>query len=254
MDILQISPGKFQDFLLVMTRVSCFFISAPFFGFKAIPAQVKILVSFFFSLMITASLPDHNYPISCLLELLALVMQQVVVGLLLGVVANFVFEGIRMAGELMDIQMGFGMANVIDPALNMRQTLFGEVNYLLAVLLFLTMNGHHLLFRALLKTFARVPLYELGFSTHFRCSFLDNFLALFVISLKIALPILVILLFIDVASGFISRLIPQLNIFVITFPFKIATGFIALIMLLPQILVIYRELILQMFMNLKMLF
>jgi len=254
MEYLGISPYKFQDFLLILVRVTSFSIAAPFFGFRNVPMPVKALLGFFLSLIISSVIPCQNYVISCTLELFVLALQQVLTGVILGFVAGFVFDAIRMAGEFIDLQMGFGMANVFDPALQIRQTLFGEFSYLVALLLFMVMNGHHFLLRQLIATFYQVPLYQLGFSSHLKISFMANFAALFVSGLKIALPIVVVLTMIDIITGMISRLIPQLNIFVVSFPFKIAVGFVALMVLLPQILVVYRDMIAEMLLNLRGLF
>ncbi len=254
MELFSLSPERYQDFLLILVRTSALFISAPFFGFRLVPSSVKILCSIFISLIIAVYLPPSSYLITSLIELLVVVAHQILVGLLLGVIASFTFEAIRFAGEIIDLQMGFGMANIIDPSTQFRQTLFGEFNYLMAIMVFLVLNGHHFLLLNLIHTFEKVPLYQLGFSSNLEFSIMDNFRSIFIIGLKLALPILAVLLLVDIISGLISRLIPQLNIFVISFPFKITTGFIALIAFLPEIIRIYGHLIRNIYFNLNALF
>lgn len=254
MDIFSLTPERCQDFLLILTRTATLFISAPFFGFRLVPSSVKILCSVFISLIIAVYIPPSSYLITSIVELIVVVVHQIIVGALLGIVANFTFEAIRFAGEIIDLQMGFGMANIMDPSTQMRQTLFGEFNYLMAIMVFLVINGHHFLILNLINTFEKVPLYQLGFSSHLEFNILENFRYIFIIGLKLALPILAVLLLVDIISGLISRLIPQLNIFVISFPFKITTGFIALIGFLPEIIRIYGHLLKNIYFNLNALF
>jgi len=254
MELFSISPEKYQDFLLILVRTSALFISAPFFGFRLVPSSVKILCSVFISLIIAVYLPPSSYVVTTLVEMVVLIAHQILVGAMLGVIASFTFEAIRFAGEIIDLQMGFGMANIMDPSTQIRQTLFGEFNYILAIMVFIVINGHHFLLLNLISTFDKVPLYQLGFTSNIEFSILENFRSLFVIGLKLALPILALLLLVDIISGLISRLIPQLNIFVISFPFKITAGFIALIAFLPEILRIYAHLIRNIYFNLNALF
>jgi len=254
MELFSISPEKYQDFLLILVRTSALFISAPFFGFRLVPSSVKILCSVFISLVIAVYLPPSSYVVTTLVEMIVLIAHQILVGAMLGVIASFTFEAIRFAGEIIDLQMGFGMASIMDPSTQIRQTLFGEFNYILAIMVFIVINGHHFLLLNLISTFDKVPLYQLGFTSNIEFSILENFRSLFVIGLKLALPILALLLLVDIISGLISRLIPQLNIFVISFPFKITAGFIALIAFLPEILRIYAHLIKNIYFNLNALF
>jgi len=254
MELFSISPEKYQDFLLILVRTSALFISAPFFGFRLVPSSVKILCSVFVSLIIAVYIPPSSYLVTTLVEMIVLVAHQILVGAMLGVIASFTFEAIRFAGEIIDLQMGFGMANIMDPSTQIRQTLFGEFNYILAIMVFIVINGHHYLILSLISTFDKVPLYQLGFNSNIEFNILENFRSLFVIGLKLALPILALLLLVDIVSGLISRLIPQLNIFVISFPFKITAGFIALIAFLPEILRIYTHLIRNIYFNLNALF
>jgi flagellar biosynthetic protein FliR len=254
MELFSISPEKYQDFLLILVRTSALFISAPFFGFRLVPSSVKILCSVFISLIIAVYLPPSSYVVTTLVEMIVLIAHQILVGAMLGVIASFTFEAIRFAGEIIDLQMGFGMASIMDPSTQIRQTLFGEFNYILAIMVFIVINGHHFLLLNLISTFDKVPLYQLGFTSNIEFSILENFRSLFVIGLKLALPILALLLLVDIISGLISRLIPQLNIFVISFPFKITAGFIALIAFLPEILRIYAHLIRNIYFNLNALF
>lgn len=254
MELFNVSPLKFQDFLLVMVRVSSFMVTAPFFAFRFIPTFLKILFSTIISFLIVSCLPAYNHQIATNIEFVAVIFDQVIVGLLLGIVSNLVFEAVRFGGEIIDLQMGFGMANIIDPTLQMRQTLFGEFNYMIAVIIFLVINGHHVLLLNLIKTFEKVPLYNFSFPDHFELKFIASYTDIFILGLKMALPILAVLLIIDVISGLISRLIPQLNIFVLSLPFKISGGFLCMIMFFPQLISFYKGIIHGMFINIKNLF
>lgn len=254
MEILGITQGKIQDMLLVFIRISSFTITAPIFGYKFIPNTFKIALALFTTVLVGFSLPAYNFTISNNIEFSVIIAIQVFVGITMGNVANFTLEAIRYAGSLVDLQMGFGMSGVIDPKSEMKQTLIGEFQYIIAILILLSCNGHHWLLLSLINTFKTVPLYQNGISMEIIPIFIDYFCQIFVSGLQLSIPILTILIAIDVVSGLVSKLIPQLNIFIITFPFKISAGFIGVIILLPKMLEIYREMFYSIIINLRTLF
>jgi flagellar biosynthetic protein FliR len=251
MDLLDVSPLAFQNYLLIVVRVSCFFSLAPFFGVRLIPFQVKILLSLITGWFVVSCLPVCGAPASSPEEMGVLVIRQVVIGCLLGAIAHFAFDAIRLAGDFIDQQLGFGLAGIIDPATQIRQTLFGELNYLIAIFLFMGLGGHRVLFLKILDTFRTVPLYG-GVLPHRAADhFMASYVSLFVTALEISIPFIAILLIIDIISGLISRFIPQLNVLTLTFPFKISAGFLALMLLLPQVIDLYRVIFQRMFISLR---
>jgi flagellar biosynthetic protein FliR len=133
-----------------------------------------------------------------------------------------------MAGQLAGIQMGIGLSNLIDPQTQEHITSLAQWMNLLALLIFLSIDGHHMLIRAVAESFAVLPI---GGGVPSPAGFgmvVDLAGGLFVVALKIAAPVLVLLLLVNAAMGLLAKLIPQLNVFIVGFPLNVAAGLFVL--------------------------
>lgn len=221
-------------FLLVFTRISGFFVAAPIYGSRNIPASGKIGFAFFLSMIIFPAVPvsETIIPVG-VLPYVVVVVRELFVGMIVGFVSTFVFSAIQMAGVLLDTQIGFGIINTIDPQSEQQVPLIGNFKYILAVLVFLITNGHHLLLVALLSTFKLFPLSGMVFRPDMANVVVDMVYGMFIIAIKISFPVLVSLLLTDIALGILSRTMPQFNIFVVGIPGKILIGSFVLSISLP---------------------
>ncbi|MPN24004.1 hypothetical protein SDC9_171397 [bioreactor metagenome] len=138
-----------------------------------------------------------------------------------------------MAGQLLDMQIGFGIVNVLDPQSGQQLPLVGNFKYILALLVFMATNSHHMLLAALFSSFKLIPVS--GFIYHVELTeiMIDIVGGMFVIAMKICFPVLLSLLLTDVALGILARTMPQMNIFVVGVPGKIIVGLFVLSMALP---------------------
>ena len=228
MDWTTIAVNSFQGFFLIFVRIISMLSSIPFFGFKQIPNTAKVGFAYFLALLLVPLIKIPVMPEE-LLPYGFLVAQQVLIGVLFGFVSFVFFSAIQLASQFMDLQMGFGLANVIDPISNIQQSLIGQIQFLMAILFFITMNGHHLLLIALQKSFQIIPLNGMAFSANLMPFIITLFSSLFEISLKLCLPVLSAIFLADVALGFLARMMPQMNILVMGFPVKIFVGFVGII-------------------------
>jgi flagellar biosynthetic protein FliR len=137
-----------------------------------------------------------------------------------------VFMGVQVAGQIVDMQMGFGVANVIHPALETQVPLIGFFQFLLATLFFLTLNGHLRIIEFLAYSFDKVPAGSLSYDASVPAILIRSFGDLFSLAIKIAAPALATLLLTMVTLGIIGRLVPQINLLIVGFPFTIAIGLI----------------------------
>ena len=142
-------------------------------------------------------------------------------------------QAVQMAGHILDVQIGFGMVNVFDPQFGQQIPLLGNFKYILALMVFLATNGHHILLSALVASFKLVPVTGVVFPTSLAGFILDMVSGAFAIAFKISLPVLVSLVLADVAFGILARTMPQMNIFVVGIPAKLIIGIFALMMALP---------------------
>jgi flagellar biosynthetic protein FliR len=167
-----------------------------------------------------------------------LVIREFLVGIGLGYVAYLVFTGIYIAGEIIDMQIGFGIVNVMDPMSNIQVPITAYLYFILSMLVFLMVNGHHLLIKALFDSYTYVPLGTAVFRNALITQLLTLFTEMFFTGFKIAAPIVAAVLITDIALGAISRMVPQLNVFVVGMPFKILVGIIIMVVTIPMFMLV----------------
>ena len=142
--------------LLILVRVSAFFVSVPLFSYRTIPPQVRIVLAMALAWMMYYTF-DMD-PIDINGEYILLILKEAVVGLLLGIAATIVMSAVQIAGGFIDFQMGFAMANIIDPQTGAQSPLMGQFLNFLALLLLLAINGHHLILDGIFYSYQFMPL------------------------------------------------------------------------------------------------
>jgi flagellar biosynthetic protein FliR len=138
-----------------------------------------------------------------------------------------------MGGSLIGMQIGFGLVNVIDPQSGQEVSVIGTLQFLLAMLFFLAVNGHHIIISSIFDSFKIIPPGGVQFSSSAGEKIIQMIAASFVIAIKIAAPLMVTLFLTDIALAIIARTIPQMNVFIVGFPLKIGVGFLMLVFTLP---------------------
>jgi flagellar biosynthetic protein FliR len=221
-------------FFLLFIRISGFTVVAPIFSSRNVPAYIKIgfslaiayiLYPLFYNAQV--KIPESIFPY------IVVIAEEFVVGLVIGLASAMIFYAIQGAGNILDMQIGFGIVNVFDPLSGQQLPLVGNFKYMLALIVFLATNGHHVLLTALVESFKLVPVTGVVFHTELAGIFVDMVVELFVIALKISLPVLVALLLTDMALGVLARTMPQMNVFVVGLPGKIIVGIFVLSLALP---------------------
>ncbi len=228
---LDILFEKMDIFLLVFVRMSGLFVIAPIFGRRNIPSYFKIGFSFLLAMIVmnTISVSDlEEY--NSIYKFFVLLLKEFMVGITLGYVSYLIFTAIYMAGEFIDMRIGFGMVNVLDPISNIQLPITANFYFILTMLIFFILNGHHSLIRGLYESYSWVPIGQAVFGNELLSDVIRLFGSIFLLGFKIAAPITAAILITDVALGVISKAVPQLNVFVIGMPLKIALGIIILIL------------------------
>jgi flagellar biosynthetic protein FliR len=158
---------------------------------------------------------------------------EVAIGIIIGLAVQMIFSAVQMAGQLVGFQMSFAIANVVDPAGETQVPLLSQFSHVLAMLLFLATNAHHFLLRALTESFQLIP----PLSFHYRKALVEAVMALagnmFVVTIKLGAPVIIVLLLTSVAMGLMVRTVPQMHVFIVAMPLKIAIGFIFLGLTMP---------------------
>ncbi len=226
-------------FILILVRLTAFFATVPIFSYRNIPTILKIGMAVFIAWIMFYMMDLPEIAIDGMFILL--VLKEAVVGLLLGLIAFLILAAVQIAGGFIDFQMGFAIANVVDPQTGAQSPLIGQYFYTIAILFLFTVDGHHLLLTGVMYSFSELPIDQL-----FRLDNIDVILQIFsemfLMAFQLAIPIVGCLFLVDVALGMIARTVPQLNVFVVGLPLKILVSFITLFVFISFYIMIVKQL------------
>lgn len=214
-------------------RVLAMFSVAPVFSQRAIPMRAKVGMAFVIALCAQVALVDQpvvhiNSP-----EALGTVVQQVGVGLAIGLAARLIIAAMELAGEAIGLQMGLSFASFFDPVSNAQLSAVSRFLVQIFTLFFIAVNGHLVVLMAVIKSFDAFPVngYFLNAVAQMRIHELGT--EIFASALWIALPMMTLLLFVNLTMGVISRIAPQMNIFAVGFPVTLTVGMLGITATLP---------------------
>ncbi len=222
-------------FFIPLTRILGFISIAPIFGDKSVALPVKVGLGMLLTMIVTAAIPplptiDLLSPAGALL-----IIQQMIIGLAIGFMMRIIFFAIDMAGQLCGLTMGFGFASFFDPQSQANTAVISQFFGILAILVFLSMNGHLMMISALVESFLTFPV--ASESSHINGMTLALWGGnIFKFGLQLSLPIVATLLIANMALGVLTRSAPQLNIFGIGFPITLGVGFVVITLILPSML------------------
>ncbi len=234
MDILNYTLDNFERFLFVFLRVMGILTIAPIFGHRSVISQVKVGLALMIAVALFPIVPPTLQPHPHLLLLVIALVKELLMGMLLGFVALLVFIGVQFAGEMVGLDIGFGVANLIDPLSSAQVSLVGEFQSLLAMVIFLLVNGHHTLLRGVAASFDLVPLGGVRMPDLLGQNLIAMTGRVFVIAIQLAAPVSATLFLTTLALGIVARTVPQMNVFVVGFPLKIIVGVAMLMFTIPM--------------------
>lgn len=239
--IVDIFEPYFLTFIVILVRISSFFFTAPVFGGATFPAQAKIGLGALLSLLIlVVTGPIVTEVPGTIMEATVLVAGEVAFGLTLGYAVSLVFAGVQLGGMLMGYQMGFAVANVLDPVSNDQVSIIGQFLFLFALLYFLTMDAHHILIKGMADSFALAPAGSFAVDQAAVSWFVGIFGRMFWLGLKIAMPVVGAIFLVDVALGIIAKTVPQMNVFIVGLPLKSLLGMFLLALGYPFFAIVMR--------------
>ena len=237
MATFNISLSELQAFLLIFLRVGAVLLTLPIFGSASIPAAFKIGLSFAISLLLYPLLNLGDFPPQLSIIPLSIGMiGEILLGVIIGLSVRMVFAGAQLAGQLVGFQMGIAMAEVVDPQTSEQIPLLGELNNIVAILIFLTINAHHWFLHAVADSFRLVPPCSFHFSNSLMTQLIDLGGDMFVIAIKVGAPVIAALFLMSVAFGLAARTVPQMNIFFVAMPIKILVGLLFIALSFPYLM------------------
>lgn len=231
-------------FSLLFARITSAVVVAPVFGHQAVPVQVKVGLGLFLALVMFPLISAESpMVVTELLPLVLLMIREVFVGLILGYSVTILFSGVRYAGELISFEMGISMSSAFDPDINQQTATLGEFLYVVTLLIFLLLNGHHFVIESLQLSYFTVPIGEFVLTGTVASVLIDLVGTIFVIAVKFAAPMMVAMFLSNIALSILSKVMPQMNIFMLGFPMKIGLGILVLMTGAPFTIFVFKKLL-----------
>jgi len=227
--------GHANKFVLVLVRTSGVIMIAPVFGAAAVPTRIKaafvLLLSFVLTPMVASEAPALNNA----LAYGVVAVRELSIGLMMGFTAILAFGSFQIAGQFIGRQMGLALGELADPLLEQQASVFSQFYYILAMLAFVAVDGHHWFLQALGASFASIPLGGSSLPASVTAGMVDRFVAVFIAGIKMAAPAVCVLVLVTIALGMLSRAAPLLNMLMISISLRIAVGLVVIGIMMPHV-------------------
>lgn len=222
----ELNIAQIQSFLLIFFRIAAMVWTLPVLDNRSIPVLWKAGLAFSVSMLLFPVVEiDGQGVYNNVLHFTIGAVSEILLGVLIGLSVNLVLSGVQLAGQLAGFQMGFAISNVFDPMTGTQGSVIAQLYYLIAVLIFLAVDAHHIFIRGAVHSFQWLPVFGFGFGGGSAHQFLtDLSAAMFIIAVKIGAPVITALLLSTVALGLIARIVPQMNVFFVAMPLQIFIG------------------------------
>lgn len=234
---MELMTEKLLAFIMVLTRISAFFMVAPVFSWTIIPLRIKaafvLLITIFFSMI---KPPGAGYDDIGVLEAILLISNEATYGLALGLIVVLVFTAVKFSGRIIERQMGLAMANILDPLTGEMGQPLGMLLETTFILLFLSANGHHLFLLIISRSYEAFPAGTIPSIPILTDGIIKAGSTLLIAGLRLAGPILAAFLMLMVVLAVLARIAPEMNILFISLPMRVGLGLLMAGIFLPMIL------------------
>jgi flagellar biosynthetic protein FliR len=227
-----LEPGYLSVFLLVFARITAFAVVFPLFALTNVPAQVRIGFGFVLALAVAPIVAGTSAVAETALGYTLNLAGEVLIGLGIGFTAAMVFHAVRIAGQFIGVQIGFAAAELLDFS-GAKNTIIAEFMFFVGVIIFFSIDAHHAVLAALVRSFELIPLTGGAIKAGTALIIAQFVNGMFATALQLAAPVLAVMVVIDVSLGILIRMVPQINVFMLGFPMKITAGLIVMACLLP---------------------
>lgn len=223
---------EFQSFLVLISRIGGLLAALPVLSGRTVPLKVKVALVLVLgaALAPVIHLPRMSYDPVILAAGLA---SEMAIGLTIGLAVRLFFGALELAGEMIGVQMGFGVAQLFDPTTSHQTSMISQYFTLLASLVFLSLNAHMLVVATIVSSYEAIPAFGASLPSGLGDEVLHLSQQMFAIGLKLAAPVLTTILLINILLAILGRAVSQINVFVLSFPITIAGGLVVLGMAMP---------------------
>lgn len=233
--------SAFLTYVLVLLRCGCLILFSPFFSSEVFSSQVRIYLAVVFPLLLIPA-ASRTAELSRTLEMKDLLLlggQEFALGMAMTYLATFIFTGVQMAGEIAGQQIGFSMANVVDPQSGIEVPMLGFINLNLTLMMFLAAKLHLVLIYILMRSYEYIGigamLPDVNFNNPALTMTLGQATALIKLGAQMAVPVMTVMLMNSIVEGFVTKTMPQMNIQVLGMPLRVTVGMCALIFVYPAV-------------------
>ena len=223
---------QFQAFLVLVSRIGGLLAALPVFSGRTIPVKVKLGLVLTLSLMLAPSIPMPTVSLDPMI-LVGGMLSEMMIGVTIGLAVRLLFGALEVAGELLGIQMGFGAVHLFDPTTSQQTPMIAQFFTMLASLIFLSLNAHLFAMATIIHSYEAIPAFGAHLSSHLGEEILLLSQRMFTIGLKLSAPVLITILLINVLMALLGRAVPQVQVFVLSFPITIAGGLLVLSLGMP---------------------
>jgi len=240
---MYIDLEQFMLFLLITLRMTGMFVTNPIFGRRNIPPVLGIGISLMIGAMLYSSMTFAPLPELNLLSFIFMALMEFSVGFAAGIVMQLFLAILIIGGEVIDMQLGLGMAKIFDPGTNASVSLTANMLNALFILVFFVTNNHLTLIYMTAQTFNIIPVGTVGISPAALYYLPNLFSSIMIFAIKLCIPLIVIEVIVTMVVGIIMRIIPQINIFVLSIQFKLIVGIFALFILVGPFMAYFENLL-----------
>ncbi len=232
-ETLGLTIAEFQGWLLVFIRIVTLLAVLPFFSNESLDPRLRMFLGFFLSLICFKIVPyPSSFPVS-FFPLMFLAIKEVFVGLAIGVFSSFIFESFRFAGTMISQLMGLNISSMLDPMFEEESEVLPELINILGTLLIIAINGHHFFIKVIMDSFFTIPLTEINLPPAMIPRFIYILQIIFILGIKFAAPIIIILYLSRVIVGLLNRMVQEADVFSIIIILNILLGFYILMFYWP---------------------
>ncbi len=241
MDSVWVSTQFFWTFLVVLFRIGGLMVTAPVFGSPSVPVPVKLGFSTAFAIALTpTAVGKVGAPPDDWLVLVGILLGETLLGMLTGYLVSLFFSAVQMAGAFIDMQMGYGIFQLMNPFMPIPASLLAQFHTLLMMVVYLQVNAHHWLLAALAQSLQALPPGGVALDAgRLQPVLSDVIVQVFALALRIAAPATAVLIVVDAALAIVSRAVPQMPVFFVGAPAKIAMGLLTLAIVLPLVVNVF---------------
>lgn len=242
-------------FILIISRIGGIFALTPVFGQKQVVSVAKICLCIAFAYILIPIVPtNYTSEVESLYGFISVCLREILVGLCFGFVTLIFVSSVIFAGYIIDFQVGFSIMQVFDLQFNDQTPVSGQLLNIILVWLMLVTDSHLVIIRLMVDSYNYFGIGASVFRPELAWFFLDLFISMLVIGIKIAMPVIAAGLIAEVCFGIIVRTIPQMNIFVVGVPLKLILGVLVFYLIIPLYVSMTQVIFDNMFLSIENLF